>query len=223
LRWQHYKTGFISPSVFIPIAEKTDFIHDLGEWVFKEASTQLEKWQQQLNLSLQMAINVSTIQISKKDFGKTIQKLLKQYSFNPKHLELEITESALVQHTPETLANLQELKKLGLKLALDDFGTGYSNFSNLSLYPFDILKIDQSFVRGKVEDQRNANVLKAIFQLAKSLNLTTVVEGIETEKELSFVTRYPCDEGQGYYFGKPMPALEFEQLMSRLPAYPLLP
>jgi EAL domain-containing protein (putative c-di-GMP-specific phosphodiesterase class I) len=203
----------VSPSIFIPIAEKTDFIQELGEWIFKEAFAQLNHWQMNKNLFLQMAINVSTLQIAKKDFVKTIRNLLKPYSFDPKYLELEITESSLVEFIPETLSTFHELKKLGVKIALDDFGTGYSNFSHLSSCPFDILKVDQSFVRGKVGDQRNATILNAIFQLANSLNLKTVVEGIENEQELNFISAYPCDEVQGYYFGKPMGADSIEQLL----------
>lgn len=220
LRWQHPERGFVSPDKFIPIAEETGLIVPIGEWVLQTACQQTKLWQNAGFSSLRIAVNLSSRQFSQIDLRHQLVQMLMNIGLDPKYIELELTESMLVQNTEVAIRRLNALKSLGVKIAIDDFGTGYSSLSYLQQFPFDILKIDRCFIRNIIENSNNGAITKAIIQMAKSLNLKLIAEGVETESELSFLHQHQCDEMQGYLFSHPLPAHEFEQLLishKRLP------
>jgi diguanylate cyclase (GGDEF)-like protein len=213
IRWHHPERGNIPPSQFIPIAEETGLIVSLGEWVLKTAYQQIKLWNARFNEPIALAVNLSSRQFAQTDLLTYIARLLDENSCGVNNLELEITESVLIQNPQQASQKLSELKKLGIEIAIDDFGTGYSSLSYLRQFPFDILKIDRHFVRNLSNDKTNAAIVKAIIQIARSLNLKVVAEGVETEAELAFFARYPCDEIQGYVFSRPLGVFEFEKLL----------
>jgi diguanylate cyclase len=223
VRWNHPERGNITPSQFIPIAEETGLIVSLGEWVLKTAYQQIRCWNDRFGEPITLAVNLSSRQFAQTDLLTYIARLLDENSDDASKLELEITESVLIQNPQQASQKLHELKKLGIKIAIDDFGTGYSSLSYLRQFPFDILKIDRHFVRNLDSDETNTAIVKAILQIARSLELKVVAEGVETEAELAFFARYPCDEIQGYVFSRPLSVFEFEKLLEskkrlRLPA-----
>lgn len=220
LRWQHPERGLVSPDKFIPLAEETGLIIPIGEWVLHTACKQTKVWQNAGFSNLQVAINLSSRQFTQIDVRKQISDILMQTRLDPKYIELELTESMLVQNTEVAIRRLNALKALGVKIAIDDFGTGYSSLSYLQQFPFDILKIDRCFIRNITDNPNNAAITKAIIEMAKTLNLHLIAEGVETEAELSFVSQQQCDAMQGYLFSRPLPTQEFEQLLKsgkRLP------
>jgi diguanylate cyclase (GGDEF)-like protein len=220
VRWQHPERGLVSPDKFIPIAEETGLIVPIGEWVLKTACKQTKVWQDAGFSALRIAVNLSSRQFSQIDLRHQLVSILMETGLDPKYIELELTESMLVQNTEVAIRRLNALKSLGVEIAIDDFGTGYSSLSYLQQFPFDILKIDRCFIRNITENSNNAAITKAIIEMAKSLNLKLMAEGVETEAELSFVSQYQCDGMQGYLFSRPLPAHEFEQLLKsnkRLP------
>ena len=213
VRWQHPERGLVSPDKFIPIAEETGLIVPIGEWVLHTACQQVKLWQTEGFPSLRVAVNLSSRQFSQIDLRHQLVQILIATGLDPKYIELELTESMLVQNTEVAIRRLNALKALGVTIAIDDFGTGYSSLSYLQQFPFDILKIDRCFIRNITENANNAAITKAIIEMAKSLNLKLIAEGVETEAELSFVCQHQCDGMQGYLFSRPIPAPEFHQLL----------
>lgn len=220
LRWQHPERGLVSPDKFIPIAEETGLIVSIGEWVLETACQQTKIWQNAGFSDLRVAINLSSRQFTQIDLRKQLVQILLDTGLDPEYIELELTESMLVRNTEVAIRRLNALKSLGVQIAIDDFGTGYSSLSYLQQFPFDILKIDRCFIRNITSNSNNAAITKAIIEMAKTLNLKLMAEGVETEDELSFVRQHQCDGMQGFLFSRPVPAHEFEQLLTsgkRLP------
>lgn len=214
IRWIHPVLGMVTPGRFISIAEDSGLIVPIGDWVIKEACRQAVAWHNSGFHELFVAVNLSAVQFKYGDVMKCVTQALEQSGLNPALLELELTESILITDTEKVLTTMQQLKSLGLKLSIDDFGTGYSSLSYLKQFNVDKLKIDQSFVCDMADDPNYATIVSAIIQMAKSLNLTIIAEGVEDERQLALLRRQECDEVQGYYFAKPMPAEEVPVYLS---------
>ena len=211
LRWQHPERGNIPPGRFIPVAERSGQVVELGQWVLDAACRQVKAWRGTAFENLVVSINVSTVQFKRGTLESVMATALERHGVPPGNLELEVTESALI-HDPESFVQtLRGLKKLGLRLSIDDFGTGYSNLSYLQRFEIDKLKIDQSFVRRLSERGSDHAIVRAIIQMAKSLNLVTTAEGIEDEKTRGLLLELGCDQGQGFVLGRPQPVERFEQ------------
>jgi len=213
IRWNHPEFGMISPGRFIPIAEESGLIVQMGDWVLLEACRQAVAWRQAGLPELVIAVNLSAVQFKRGDLEKSVIQALTQSGLDPALLELELTESILIQDAEKVLGTVQRLKALGVKLSIDDFGTGYSSLSYLKRFAVDKLKIDQSFVRDMADDPNDAVIVRTIIQMAKSLNLKTIAEGVETERQLALLRLQHCDEAQGYHFAQPMPAEEFSRYL----------
>ena len=214
IRWLHPEKGLISPAQFIPSAEATGFIVQLGEWVLQTASRQMQVWQNAGFSGLRVAVNLSARQFHQPDLSSRVAQILAEIGVEPSSLELELTESLMVDDAPSAIATLQQLKSLGVSISIDDFGTGYSSLSYLAQYPFDTLKIDRCFISNITNGCTNAAIVKAIIQMAHSLCLEVIAEGVETEAEKDFLWRYKCDAMQGYLFSPPLPAGDFERLLA---------
>ena len=212
LRWSHPEFGLVSPAKFIPIAEETNLIIPIGEWVLRTACAQGKRWRDQGLPVWRMAVNLSARQFRQRDLLRQVGGILRETGFDPHHLELEITESLLMQGAGQTIEILEEFDAMGIHLSLDDFGTGYSSLSYLKRFPIDTVKIDRSFVRDIHTDPNDAALASAIIAMAHSLRLSVIAEGVETEEQLAFLRERECNEYQGYYFSKPLPAGEIEQL-----------
>ncbi|RTL52754.1 MAG: EAL domain-containing protein [Rhodocyclaceae bacterium] len=206
VRWQHPARGLLSPAHFIPVAEQSHLIVDLGYWVLTAACRQYKAWLGAGKAPLKVSVNVSTLQFQQPDFSRRVQRIIEETGMDPVYLELELTESIMMHHGNHALDTLRSLKCLGVSLALDDFGTGFSSLSYLRQYPIDRIKIDQSFVRGISQSSSSESIVKAISALGKSLKMEVVAEGIETDTELDVIRDCSCDGVQGYYFSKPVPA-----------------
>ncbi len=204
LRWHSSMQGMVSPKKFIPIAEESVLIEQIGEWVLEEACRQSVYLHQKTGHILPIAINISPRQFYKPDFPEIIEKAISRSKLNPFLIELEITEGTIVRQPSRFIDILKRLKSVGIKLAIDDFGTGYSSMSYLKNFPIDHLKIDQSFVKNLEDDITNQAILRAIVALGKNLGLKVIAEGVETESQKSFLAAIGCDQMQGYLFGKPM-------------------
>ncbi len=213
IRWSHPELGMVSPGLFIPLAEETGLILPIGEWVLKQVAAQGRAWQQAGFPPLSLAANVSARQFRQPDFAGKVMQILRDSGFDPRHLELELTESTLMAHVEENIETLQALNALGIRIAIDDFGTGYSSLSYLKRLPVDILKIDRSFVSELPDSRDGAAIVEAIVAMARSLGLHIVAEGVETAVQLEFLQERKCDEIQGYYFSRPLPVEQFEQLV----------
>ncbi|WP_231563517.1 bifunctional diguanylate cyclase/phosphodiesterase [Anoxybacillus sp. KU2-6(11)] len=213
LRWFHPKRGWISPATFIPIAEETNLIQPIGDWVLRNVCEQSKKWKEKGLPHVQIGVNVSIKQFLQADLVKHIEHVLRTYDLDPFCLKLEITESMAMHHVDYVLAQLQSLKNLGLQLAVDDFGTGYSSLNYLKKLPVDIIKIDRSFVQDMVKHSYDLSIVRAVIEVAHSLQMKVVAEGVETEEQLAILKRERCDRAQGYYFSKPLSAEQFEQLV----------
>ena len=213
IRWLHPEKGLISPAQFIPSAEATGFIVQLGEWVLQTACRQMQVWQNAGFSGLRVAVNLSARQFHQPDLSSRVAQILAEIGLGPSSLELELTESLMVEDAPSAIATLQQLKSLGVSISIDDFGTGYSSLSYLAQYPFDTLKIDRCFISNITHGCTNAAIVKAIIEMAHSLCLEVIAEGVETEAEKDFLWRYKCDTMQGYLFSPPLPAGDFEQLL----------
>lgn len=211
LRWTDPVLGAVSPAQFIPIAEETGFIIPLGAWVMREAIRQAEQWNVQ-GIQVTMSVNVSAVQFHQASFVSSLVELLKASELPPGQLELELTESILIQNAEETLVRLKALAELGVKLAIDDFGTGYSSLGYLKRFPIHRLKIDQSFVRDIPDDESDAAIATAVINLAHSLNLKVIAEGVENQSQREFLIEAGCDEYQGYLFAPGLAPDEFERL-----------
>lgn len=210
IRWQHPQKGLVPPGDFIPAAEKSGLIVEMGEWVLQEACRQMAAWQAAGRAPMVMAVNLSPVQFKRGDIVAVVEKALRQSAVDPACLELEITESTLVQDTETFIASLQQLKALGVKISIDDFGTGYSNLSYLQRFAVDKLKIDQSFVKRLHLGPQDRAIVTAIIQMAKSLGLSTTAEGIEDDVARQILLDLDCNLGQGYFFARPMAADAFD-------------
>ncbi len=208
LRWHHAEDGLIAPATFIPIAEDSGLIMPIGEWVIHEACQQMKRWRDAGFAVDCVAVNLSARQFFDRHLPERVRSALTEAGLEPQSLELEITESILMANTEETLGLFAELKQLGVKLSIDDFGTGFSSLSYLKRFRVDNLKIDHSFVRDIGSDQDDAAIVRAIVNLAQSLQLHVIAEGVETKAQLEYLSDCGCQEAQGFYFARPMPAAQ---------------
>ena len=215
LRWRHPELGILLPSNFIVLAETTGLIVPIGEWVLRSACAQMREWQAQGYGGLRAAVNLSVRQLQHPELVATVSRILDDTELPPSALELEITESIATQSDGGAIQKLRELKRLGVRISIDDFGTGYSSLSALRLFPVDALKIDQSFVRDITVDPNDAAIASAVIALGRSLKLTVIAEGVETEQQLAFLRRQRCDAWQGYLFAQPASAEECEVVLAR--------
>jgi EAL domain-containing protein (putative c-di-GMP-specific phosphodiesterase class I) len=212
IRWQHPEKGLLSPAGYIHLAEEIQLIVPLGEWALRAACFQNKMWQDAGLPPIQVAVNVSAHQFKRPDFVEAVQRALHDSGLEARYLELEITEGAFMQGNRDVL---HELRNMGIVLAIDDFGTGYSNLSYLKDLPVDKLKIDQSFIRDIVRDQSDAAVAQAIINVAKSLQMKVIAEGVEDRQTFDILEGLHCDEIQGYYCGRPQLPGDFIQLLQR--------
>ncbi len=216
IRWNHPERGMMAPGRFIPVAEESGLIVPIGEWVLREACNQAMAWKRAGLPDLSIAVNLSAVQFKRGNVEACVLQVLDETGFDPVLLELELTESILIQDVESVLASVKRLKLLGVKLSIDDFGTGYSSLSYLKRFDVDKLKIDQSFVQNLATDPDDAAIVRAIIQMAHALNLKTIAEGVETAEMVQQLRIFKCDEVQGYYYARPMPADEFERYAKSL-------
>ncbi|WP_192251427.1 bifunctional diguanylate cyclase/phosphodiesterase [Mesorhizobium silamurunense] len=208
IRWHHPERGNIPPSVFIPVAEDSGGIAQIGEWVLATACGEAARWKNPLTI----AVNVSAVQLHNPNFSRKVHEILLRTGLAPGRLELEVTETALIKDMPRALATLRQVKALGVRVAMDDFGTGYSSLSNLRAFPFDKIKIDGSFIKSVDRNGQVAAIVRAVLGLGRGLGLPVLAEGVETLDELRFLDAEDCEIGQGYYLGRPGPIETFSEL-----------
>jgi len=208
LRWQHPQHGLVPPDLFIPLAEQNGSIISIGEWVLDQACRQLREWHDQGFTDLRMAINLSTVQLHHAELPRVVNNLLQVYRLPPRSLEMEVTETGLMEDIGTAAQHLLSLRRSGALIAIDDFGTGYSSLSYLKSLPLDKIKIDKSFVQDLMEDEDDATIVRAIIQLGKSLGMQVIAEGVETAEQEAYIIAQGCHEGQGYLYSKPLPARE---------------
>ena len=213
VRWQNPDRGIISPAEFIPLAEETGLIIQIGEWVLLSACAQAASWLAAGFSPFTISVNLSARQLSDPELKARIVQILETTGLEPANLELEMTESALVENATVAGATLNQLKALGIRIAIDDFGTGYATLGYLKQFAFDTLKIDRIFVRNANEDAQNAAITTAVILLGHSLKMTVIAEGVETEAELAFLKQHQCDIMQGYLFSRPEPAPIIESML----------
>jgi EAL domain-containing protein (putative c-di-GMP-specific phosphodiesterase class I) len=216
VRWQHPERGFISPMDFIPIAEETGLIIPLGELVMREACAQMQRWQAMFPVDppLYVAVNLSSKQFSQSTLISKVATILQETGVNPSSVKLEITESLVMENIDTATDMLRQLRALGIKLAIDDFGTGYSSLSYLHRFPIDTLKIDRSFVTRMSENNENTEIVRTIVVLAQNLGMDVVAEGVETNEQLVLLQKLGCENGQGYFFSKPVAAEGAERIIA---------
>jgi diguanylate cyclase (GGDEF)-like protein/PAS domain S-box-containing protein len=208
LRWKHPEKGVISPVEFVPVLEDAGLIARVGEWVLRAVCGQIREWQK-VGLTVRpVAVNLSARQLVSRDFGPVVERILREEAVDPRLIELEITESSLMSNTEDAARTLEYLSNLGVSISIDDFGTGYSSLSYLKRFPLDALKIDRSFVRDLTTDNEDATITRAVISMARSLGLKAIAEGVETEGQLAFLIENGCDQIQGYYYSRPLPADE---------------
>ncbi|HEY5994947.1 MAG TPA: EAL domain-containing protein [Gallionellaceae bacterium] len=216
LRWKDPENGeMIPPTRFISVAEENGMIASIGEWVLRESCRQMAEWRKSGLPEISVSVNLSAVQFRQKDLGEKVRAILNQYGISPSSLELEITETAVMQDAEAAIALLKEMKKMGVQLAMDDFGTGYSSLSHLKQLPIDKLKIDKSFVRDIAHDPDDAAIVSTIISMARNLKLKVIAEGVETDRQLAFLNQHGCDLAQGYYFAPPVPQDEFSAYFKR--------
>jgi len=213
VRWNHPERGRVSPGEFIPMAEEIGLIAPLGEWVLETACRQTKAWQTEGLPPLRVAVNVSARQFECENLTERVSQILRETNLDPKCLELELTEGLILQDETAAAGAFKVWRDMGIRIAIDDFGTGYSSLSYPKRFVFDALKIDKSFIRDIADDRQNAAITVAIIQMAHSLNMTVIAEGVENERELAFLCARDCDEIQGYFFSQALPAAEFEALL----------
>ncbi len=216
IRWQHPRHGVISPDMFIPMAEESGLINQISEWVLSHACLQLKSWEAEGH-NLQMAVNLSSKDIQLGDFKDKMQQLVEQHHILPKSLELEITESTLMENPEELEVELNALREMGLTLAIDDFGSGFSSLNYLKRLPVDVLKIDRMFIKDLEKDENDKAIVTGIIALATSMGLKTVAEGVENEEQYQILQKIGCNICQGYYFSKPLSSADFSEKYFRQP------
>ena len=208
IRWHHPEHGLVPPDLFIPLAEQNGTIIAIGEWVLDQACMQLRDWHDQGFVDLRMAVNLSTVQLHHAELPRVVNNFLQMYRLPPRSLELEVTETGLMEDITTAAQHLLSLRRSGALIAIDDFGTGYSSLSYLKSLPLDKIKIDKSFVQDLLDDEDDATIVRAIIQLGKSLGMQVIAEGVETIEQEAYIIAEGCHEGQGYYYSKPLPARE---------------
>ncbi|BAY77195.1 response regulator receiver modulated diguanylate phosphodiesterase [Nostoc linckia NIES-25] len=214
LRWQSPELGIIYPTEFIPIAESTGLIVPIGKWVLKRVCQQIKSWRDDAGIySLKVAVNLSVIEFNQPDFIHKIVDFIKSNDLQADCLELELTESMIMQDINSAIATMNKLRSLGVKIAIDDFGTGYSSLIYLKNLPINTLKIDRYFIHNVANDLQKSAITKALIQMAHNLNLNVVAEGVEAEAELAFLRQHKCNSMQGFLFSRPLPAAEFENFL----------
>jgi EAL domain-containing protein (putative c-di-GMP-specific phosphodiesterase class I) len=213
IRWVHPTKGMIWPESFIEIAEDCGLIIPIGRTVLRQACTQMKEWINQGIAPMIVSVNVSALEFRHHHFLKSVREILKETEMDPRFLQLELTESVLMGNLDSNMNVLKSLKDLGVQLAVDDFGTGYSSLSYLHQFPIDVLKIDQSFVRGISGNVGNGIIVNAVISMGTSLNQSVVAEGIETQEQWAFLNAHKCNEGQGHLFGRPMPPEDFARIV----------
>lgn len=218
IRWKDDTGDMISPAVFIPIAEKNGTIVPIGTWVIEESLKAYAEWKRKYHYPLIMSINISAIQYKQPDFIDKLLQILEKYEISPYEIELEITESVLIDDFKEITERLAVLRDIGIKISLDDFGTGFSSLSYLKGLPIDTLKIDKSFIDTVITDENTRIITESIIYMVKKLGLETIAEGVETEEQFQYLNEISCDIIQGFYLGKPMPAENIEKLLANMTA-----
>ncbi len=212
-RWNHPERGDVPPSKFIPIAEESGLISQLGHWVLKTACAQNKKWQDEGLVRIPVAVNLSAMQFHQKDLVEMVAKVLKETGLEAKYLELELTEGIVMSNAESTIATLNSLKKMGVMLSIDDFGTGYSSLSYLKRFPIDKLKVDRSFIRDISTNKDDATIATTIISMGHNLGVKVIAEGVETQEQLAFLKENRCDETQGYYVSRPLSAPDFSDFI----------
>lgn len=215
LRWHHPEHGLIAPDLFIPLAEANGSIIAIGEWVLDQACSQLREWHDQGFTELRMAVNLSTVQLHHSELPRVVNNLLQVYRLPPGSLELEVTETSLMEDITTAAQHLLSLRRSGALIAIDDFGTGYSSLSYLKSLPLDKIKIDKSFVQDLIDDDDDTTIVRAIIQLGKSLGMQVIAEGVETLEQEAYVISEGCHEGQGYLYSKPLSARELSAYLKQ--------
>jgi EAL domain-containing protein (putative c-di-GMP-specific phosphodiesterase class I) len=214
LRWNSSELGNVPPARFIPVAEQSGLITPIGEWVLTQACSQWKRWQDAGFRAVRMGVNVSTLQLCKGEFASAVARILDQTGMEPAYLELEVTESSMMNDMDEAITEIGKLRALGVKVSIDDFGTGYSSLSYLQRLPVDAVKIDRSFIRELSECPSNAaSVVQAMVTLAHNLKLTVVAEGVETEEQMRMLENLKCDVAQGYLLHKPLDPAAMEEIL----------
>ena len=210
-RWQCPKRGMVAPGTFIPVAEESSLIISVGEWVLREACREAASWPQ----PLQIAVNISPIQFRHGDLPRVVHSILLETGLAPSRLELEITEGVIINDFSRATSILRRLKSLGVRIAMDDFGTGYSSLSYLQSFRFDKIKIDRTFVCDLEHNHHSMAIVRAVISLGRSLELPVLAEGVETKAQHAFLLQEGCDEVQGYLTGRPLPIVDYAELIGR--------
>ncbi|HLB57668.1 MAG TPA: EAL domain-containing protein, partial [Gammaproteobacteria bacterium] len=205
IRWENPEAGLINPAKFIPLAEETGLIMQIGEWALREACRAAKSWQDQDYQPVSVAVNLSPKQFRHQDIAQLVATILSDTGLNSEYLELEITETAIMDNVEKAIQRLNDIKAMGVKISIDDFGTGYTSISYLKQFPVDGLKIDQSFIKGIPENKDDAAITSAVIALAHNLELKVVAEGVETAEQLQYLADHDCDIVQGYYLSRPLP------------------
>lgn len=208
IRWTDDELGVVSPLQFIPFAEECGLISKIGEWVLKEAATQVKQWNDTYHLKLRVAVNISPKHLAERTFVERLKDILQEVNLDPTHLEIEITEMSMLDQNSELISKIQDIKNMGITISIDDFGTGYSSLSYLKQFPVDALKIDRSFIKN-IRKEKGTAMVEAIIKIAHALNLSVVAEGVEDEQELRILKEYACEYVQGYHFSKPLNVQDF--------------
>jgi len=214
IRWNHPELGMIVPDRFIPLAEETGLIIPIGEWVIREYGLQISAWKAKGCQPLPVSINVSPVQLKRQNFSEVVRQIIEETGVDSSLLELEVTETAIMQDTGFTTLTLQRFKEMGITICIDDFGTGYSSLSQLKRFPIDTLKIDKSFIVNIEKNTDDQSIVLAIISMAHSLGLKVVAEGVETSSQLSLLCEQGCQTMQVFYFSKPLPPANIELLMN---------
>jgi diguanylate cyclase len=214
IRWRHPERGLLLPADFIPVAEECGLLDSIGEWVLREACRQAKLWQRHADRPLRIAVNLSPSQFRLGSLLEMVSSALVAAELEPRFLEVELTETAVMRNPEESIYILESLSRLGVLISVDDFGTGYSSMSYLRRFPIDKLKIDRSFVTEMTSRPEDASIVRAMVSLAHSLNLKVVAEGVETGDQLALLQQLGCDQYQGFHFSAALPAREFERLIS---------
>jgi EAL domain-containing protein (putative c-di-GMP-specific phosphodiesterase class I) len=216
VRWQHPERGLVPPADFVPLAEETGLVVELGAWVLEEAARNAARWQLQCDSGFVVSVNLSARQLAQPDLAERVADVIERTGVLPSNLCFEITESVLMDDADAAIAVIERIRALGVKLAIDDFGTGYSSLGYLKRFPVDIVKIDRAFIAGLGGDPGDSAIVSAVIGLGHALGLRVVAEGVETEQQLAELVALGCDEAQGYYFAPPQPVQDLSDLMARI-------